>query len=394
MPSRYSEAAMTTNSRDLQRVTKRAALVGVLALIAAGSPAAGSAASPSASASGGAPKFHVTGLGVVDRAAQNGSFVVDERGGEHSVTLHTTSDGITDHLVYRTRAPGAHRWTRTTVGSYEDDPFTDHGVTAFLSTDGKRLEVLVTTCRIIVATQAPIGGTRLRFPRRVSSVNCEDDDGGPGPEPVGAVALPHHRAEVLYDNGTLMTGTPGRRFAKAPTVRGLAQPFELLRDAETNQLWLVGYRDINGVLSLTMWSRRPAGSWGGPQPVPCAVCGARGEGGPLSVAVNNGRMAMAEESRRGPIRIARRTSAGHWRAPVRFPLGSSGKDEGEMTLAYNPESGHLHAVWLSGSASSAIFTEKFVSGHWTHPLRLARAGLVESVTFGPSGATLVGYTTF
>jgi hypothetical protein len=385
---------MNKNSRDLQRAAKLAALFGSLGLIVAAAPAAASAAVPTVSRSGGVPEFHVTGLGVVDPAAQSGSVVVDKRGGEHSVTLHTTSDGITDHLVYQTRAPGAHTWTRTTVGTYEDDPFVARGVTAFLSTDGKRLEVLATTCNEIVATQAPIDATRLRFPRRVSSLDCENDDDGPGPVPVGVVALPGHRAEVVYDNGKLMTGTPGRKFKKAPAATGLAQPFEFLRDAATNRLWLAGYRFINGRALLTMWSRRPAGSWRSPQPVPCTACGARADGSPLSFAVNNGRIVMAEQSRNGPVRIARRTPSGHWRAPVRFPHGTTGKGLGDVTLVYNPQSGHLHAVWLSGRAPFAMYTEKFVRGHWTHPLRLARADLVESVTFSRSGRAIVGYTTF
>jgi hypothetical protein len=385
---------MTTNSRDLRSVTRLAALVGLLGLVMAAAPASGSAASQSVAARTSFNEFRVTGVGVVDRDAETGSFVVDRRGGEHSVTLHTTSNDITDRLVYRTRAPGSQVWTRTSVGSYEDDPEADHGVTAFLSTDGKRLEVLVTTCRSIVATQAPIGATRLRFPHQVSSVNCEDDDGGPGPEPVGAVALPHHRAEVLYDDGTLMTGTPGGKFTKAPRIRDLARPFELLRDAATNRLSVVGYRDINGVPSLTMWSRRPAGSWGAPQPVPCPVCSARAEGAPLSLAVNNGRVAMAEQSRNGPVLIARRTSFGRWRAPVRFPHGTTGKGLGDVTLTYNPRSGHLHAVWIAGVQPFALYTERFVRDHWTHPLRLATADLIESVTFGPSGRAIVGYTTF
>jgi hypothetical protein len=385
---------MTTNSRDRRWGSRLAALVGLVGLIMAAGPATGSAATQAVAARTSFNEFRVTGVGVVDRDAETGSFVVDSRGGEHSVTLHTTANRITDHLVYRTRAPGAHTWTRTSVGSYEDDPEADHGVTAFLSTDGKRLEVLVTTCRSIVATQAPIGAANLRFPRQVSSVSCEDDD-GPGPEPVGAVALPHHRAEVVYDDGTLMTGTPGGKFTKAPRIRELAQPFELLRDAATNRLSLVGYRDINGVPSLTMWSRRPAGSWGAPQPVPCPVCSARAEGTPLSFAVYKGRVAMAEQSRNGPVLIARRTSFGRWRAPVRFPHhGTTGKGLGEVTLTYNPQSGHLHAVWIAGVQPFALYTERFVRDHWTHPLRLGTADLVDSVTFTPSGRAIVGYVTF
>lgn len=254
--------------------------------------------------------------------------------------------------------------------------------------------MLVTTCDDILATQARIGDTRPRAPHLVSSVDCEDDDDGPGPEPVGVVVLPHHRAEVVYDNGMLMAGSPGGRFTRAPAIPGLRQPLELMRDATTNRLSLIGHRDINGVGSLTLWSSRPAGTWGPPQPVPCPVCTARAEGSPLSVAVNNGRMVMAEQARNGPVLIARRTRSGHWRTPGRFPHGDTGRGLGDVTLAYNPQSGHLHAVWLAGREPFAMYTERFVSSHWCDPRRLAPDGHVKSVTFGPSGRAIVGYATF
>jgi hypothetical protein len=80
--------------------------------------------------------FHVTGLGVLDRHADDGSFVVDKRGGEHAVTLHESADGVVAHLTYLTRAPGARTWARTRVATaYEADPI-QGDVTAFLSTDG------------------------------------------------------------------------------------------------------------------------------------------------------------------------------------------------------------------------------------------------------------------
>jgi hypothetical protein len=164
-------------------------LVGVVLAVLALAVSSGSAAS----ASGDAQQFRVTGDGIVDRASDAGSVLIDKRGSEHVVTVHDVNGSGNAVLVYRTQGLGTKRWTRTTTGRFS---YGDDSVTTFLSNDGKYVDVFADTCNGVVATRASISATQLRPPKRISTAECEGDDASETFK--GAASLPDHQAMALF----------------------------------------------------------------------------------------------------------------------------------------------------------------------------------------------------
>jgi hypothetical protein len=396
-------AVKTSIERRGLGTSRRAGLAGVAVALAAA--ALGASSGATAASSSNPQQFRVTGVGVVDRASDAGSVLIDRQGGQHVVTVHDVNGSGIAVLAYRTRRAGDKRWTRTTTGRFG---YGDDSVTTFLSNDGKFVDVFADICSGVDATRAPVNATHLHQPKRISSADCEGDDASRTFK--GAASLPGHQAMALFASASgkrpiLERGTPGYSFHRSAALPGLTAnvaPLAITRDPARGTLWVLADEvNADGSKTPVLWSRRTGRSWQGPKRIPVHVPAFIASVNSLSV--DAGRIAITaftvKDGNLATPKVVLRRPSGHWR-PAMTITHANGKDKWNARAVFNPSSWTLHAVWDQTADShhkGGIFTERLIHGRWKTYRQLVnfssgRVVLIPySVTFTRRGRTVVGF---
>jgi hypothetical protein len=354
--------------------------------------------------------FHVTGNGPALPELRLGALTRDHKGGEHVSAIRRLNPSSQQFKVsYLVRRPGSHHWTDHRVpGSPAVD--IDSDLTTLLSPSGKRVITVIDNCDAdqLALTATSIHSRRLPKPTSAlpgTTYGCGNND--TYLQYVGAAALPHGKAALLFSDPQSPTGTgsslvsigkPGRAF---PTPVALPNPVALqlraeaiTRDPQTGELTVVADDESGGVVA---WTKQPGNAWPSPTVVAAetskvnyTTTGVTAAKGRISVALQ--RVSAGAGDQYDALALVERSSKGHWSPPAKLPRTST--IDGDLLLLANPNTGHLHAAYNARSPHHAgLIHRSRVGGAWSKRRYLTRnfRDEPEEITLTKQGHPIVGY---
>jgi hypothetical protein len=359
--------------------------------------------------------FYVSGQGRVVKGSNDTALVRDENGGEHVVTTvrSTAGSGNSGHIVYLTRKAGATKWTSHAIPGLR--PMAG-GIKVEIHTSfyGDRVFAVFYQCNGVYVSDATLSQSRLPTPTLVEAEsNCASPVKAPAGPTSDAVALPYGGDEVAVllpdpansNQPSLFTGTPGGTFTASdplPTTDSLA-PVRMTIDSVTGLITVVS-NGSDGTHAGIYVTNKPyyTSTWSTPTRI-ATLSRATQDFTVGSVTAYNGAIwvGLQEPNLTGLHRthalfVQHGTASNQWIGVV--PLAHATLKDTDLQLAFNAQTGHLHAAFsrvnpASKTKKSGIITEARVSGKWVDLKFLTHwyKDRTTQITYTNAGHAVIGY---